>query len=101
MEAFRQKGCLRKDLIYIERQTKYPTCQPVCQSILQGLTPYQSQIHTITYDNRLKFSEHQNMAQTLSVNIYFGHPYSSWEKEFKRKYEWAHSTIFTKITTLE
>jgi IS30 family transposase len=36
----------------------------------QGLTPYQNQIHTITYDNGLEFSEHQNIAQTLSANIY-------------------------------
>jgi IS30 family transposase len=52
----------------------------VCQSIAQGLKPYQNQINTITYDNGLEFSEHQNIAQTLSDNIYFAHPYSSWER---------------------
>ncbi len=51
------------------------------QSIVQGLIPYQNQIHTITYDNGLEFSEHQNISQTLSANIYFAHPYSSWERE--------------------
>ncbi len=49
----------------------------VRQSIAQGLTPYRNQIHTITYDNGLEFSEHQNISQTLSANIYFAHPYSS------------------------
>ena len=48
------------------------------QSILQGLKPYQNQINT--YDNGLEFSEHKNIAQTLSDNIYFAHPYSSWER---------------------
>ena len=52
----------------------------VRQSIVQGLKPYQNQINTITYDNGLEFSEHQNIAQTLSANIYFAHPYSSWER---------------------
>ena len=52
----------------------------VCQSIAQGLKPYQNQINTITYDNGLEFSEQKNTAQTLSDNIYFAHPYSSWER---------------------
>ena len=52
----------------------------VRQSIVQGLKPYQNQINTITYDNGLEFSEHKNIVQTLSDNIYFAHPYSSWER---------------------
>jgi IS30 family transposase len=50
------------------------------QSIAQGLKPYQNQINIITYDNGLEFSEHKNTVQTLSDNIYFAHPYSSWER---------------------
>jgi IS30 family transposase len=49
----------------IERKTKYPVLTKsntkhanlVRQNILQGLTPYRNQIHTITYDNELEFSE--------------------------------------------
>ena len=73
---------------HIERKTKYTVltqsntkhAKSVCQSILQRLIPYRNQIHTITYDNNLEFSEHQNIAQTLSANIYFAHPHSSWER---------------------
>ena len=73
---------------HIERKTKYTVltqsntkhAKPVRQSILQRLIPYRNQIHTITYDNNLEFSEHQNIAQTLSANIYFAHPHSSWER---------------------
>jgi transposase, IS30 family len=39
------------------------------------MSPYRSQIHTIGYE-RLDFSEHQNIAQTLSANIYFANPFS-------------------------
>ena len=73
---------------HIERKTKYTVltqsntkhAKPVHQSIVEGMIPYRNQIHTITYDNGLEFSEHQNIAQTLSANIYFVHPYSSWER---------------------
>ncbi len=73
---------------HVERKTKYTVliksktkhAKPVRQSIIQGLKPYQNQIITITYDNGLEFSEHQNITQSLSVNIYFAHPYSSWER---------------------
>ena len=73
---------------HVERKTKYTVLTKsntkhanlVRQSIVQGLKPYQNQINTITYDNGLEFSEHQNIAQTLSANIYFAHPYSSWER---------------------
>ena len=72
----------------VERKTKYTVvaksktkhAKPVRQSIEQGLIPYRNRVHTITYDNGLEFAEHQKMAQTLSANIYFAHPYSSWER---------------------
>ena len=50
------------------------------QSIVEGMIPYRNQIHTITYDNRLGLFEQHNIAQTLSANIYFAHPHSSWER---------------------
>ena len=72
----------------VERKTQYTVlaksktkhAKLVRQSIEQGLAPHLDQVHTITYDNGLEFAEHQIMAQTLSANIYFAHPYSSWER---------------------
>jgi len=72
----------------VERKTKYTVlaksktkhAKLVRQSIEQGLAPHQNRVHTITYDNGLEFAQHQEMAQTLSANIYFAHPYSSWER---------------------
>ena len=73
---------------HTERKTKYTVltksntkhAKPVRKSIVEGMSPYQNQIHTITYDNGLEFSQHQSIAQNLSANIYFAHPYSSWER---------------------
>ncbi|MBT5551639.1 MAG: IS30 family transposase [Nitrospina sp.] len=50
------------------------------QSIAQGLIPYRNQLHTLTYDNGLEFSEFPDIAQTLSANIYFAHRSSSCER---------------------
>jgi transposase, IS30 family len=73
---------------HIERKTKFTVltksnakhAKPVRQSIAQGLTSYRNQIHTITYDNGLEFSEHRSIAQTLSANIYFAQHYSPQER---------------------
>ncbi len=72
----------------VERKTKYTVlaksstkqARSVRQTIEQGLMPHRNRVHTITYDNGLEFAEHQKMAQSLSANIYFAHPYSSWER---------------------
>jgi IS30 family transposase len=37
-------------------------------------------IKTITFDNGLEFSEHEQIARALDADIYFAHPYASWER---------------------
>jgi len=37
-------------------------------------------VHTITFDNGMEFAEHEEIAQLLDADIYFAHPYSSWER---------------------
>ncbi len=44
------------------------------------LLPYKVHVHTITVDNGSEFAEHQTLAEKLNTQIYFTHPYSSWEK---------------------
>jgi IS30 family transposase len=63
-----------------------------------------SKIHTITYDNGLEFAEHGRMAKALDADIYFAHPYSSWERGINentngltRQY-FPKGTDFNKIT---
>jgi len=36
--------------------------------------------HTITYDNGIQFNEHQALERDLNIDIYFAHPYHSWER---------------------
>lgn len=39
-----------------------------------------SKKHTITYDNGSTFSEHQKLEEDTKIDIYFAHPYHSWER---------------------
>jgi len=44
------------------------------------LLPLKDQIHTMTSDNGLEFSNHKNISKALDCSYYFCHPYSSWER---------------------
>lgn len=37
-------------------------------------------VKTITFDNGLEFSDHETIAAGLGADVYFAHPYSSWER---------------------
>jgi IS30 family transposase len=36
--------------------------------------------HTITFDNGQEFAQHQYIAKCLDAQVYFAHPYCSWER---------------------
>ena len=44
------------------------------------LTPFKNFCHTITFDNGKEFAEHKKIASELDSNVYFAHPYSSFER---------------------
>ena len=37
-------------------------------------------VHTITCDNGKEFADHEEIALALDADVYFAHPYSSWER---------------------
>jgi len=37
-------------------------------------------VHTITCDNGKEFADHERIASSLNADVYFAHPYSSWER---------------------
>ena len=37
-------------------------------------------IMTITFDNGKEFAEHKTISKQLNADVYFAHPYSSWER---------------------
>jgi len=68
----RKSRLLRMGLV--ARRTK----DAVKEAVINLLKDYP--VHTITFDNGKEFAEHEEIAQSLDVDIYFAHPYSSWER---------------------
>ena len=56
------------------------TAEAVTKATIKLLKPYKNFVHTITADNGKEFSWHEKIAQALDTNVYFAHPYSSWER---------------------
>lgn len=52
----------------------------VAKKTINALAPYKKWIRTITNDNGNEFREHKRIAEKLECNVYFAHPYSSWER---------------------
>lgn len=79
------KGAL---VTVVERKTKF-TCiryvpnksaDLVAKALIDMLRPYQDQVLTITKDNGKEFTYHEKVSQALDAQIYFAHPYHSWER---------------------
>ena len=52
----------------------------LAQAAIKEMIALKDQVETITFDNGLEFSEHEKIAQALDADIYFAHPYASWER---------------------
>jgi len=42
---------------------------------------YKHKYHTMTFDNGKELTEHETIASELTADIYFAHPYHSWERD--------------------
>jgi len=72
----------------VERKTKF-TCigkverkssEEVTNALIKMLAPFKEHVHTITVDNGKEFAGHKQIAKALEANVYFAHPYCSWER---------------------
>ena len=70
----------RKSRFTLLKQVANRTAAVVENAILDLLMPYQAATHTITFDNGKEFANHQSIAQKLQSEVYFAHPYASWER---------------------
>jgi IS30 family transposase len=48
------------------------------ERLLRSLPP--DQRRTATFDNGKEFSEHEALAQNVGIDVFFAHPYASWER---------------------
>ena len=70
----------RKARLALLRKVERKTSQAVADAVIELLKTLPVQIHTITADNGKEFADHERIARDLCTNIYFAHPYSSWER---------------------
>ncbi len=70
----------RKARLALLRKVERKTAQAVADAVIELLKTLSVQTHTITADNGKEFADHERIARDLCANIYFAHPYSSWER---------------------
>lgn len=71
-----------------ERKSRYVLAGHIRSKHADGVTavttrllnPHKDKCHTLTLDNGKEFAGHEKMAAELKADIYFAHPYSSWER---------------------
>lgn len=70
----------RKSRLYLVKKISSKESGEVADAIIELLTPYREQCHTITFDNGQEFKQHQRIAAELDASAYFAHPYSAHER---------------------
>jgi IS30 family transposase len=93
----------------VERKSRYClACQahtkealPVCEAIIEMLRPHKEVCHTITFDNGKEFAQHQHVASCLAAEVYFAHPYCSWERGLNENTNGLLRQYFPKGTDLQ
>jgi len=70
----------RKSIYTLLGKVERKTSELVTGMEIRLLSPLKDRVHTITQDNGLEFSGHQKVATQLNADIYFAHPYASWER---------------------
>jgi len=97
----------RKSKLLLMQRVADKSAAGVAQAMTTLLGEVADQVHTITSDNGREFANHQAIAEKLSADFYFAHPYSSWERGLNentnglvRQY-FPKQCDFTKITDEE
>ena len=65
----------------VTRKLDRPTAQAVEHSLYDAMRRLpKSKRQTQTFDNGREFASHKSIAERLGVDVYFAHPYSSWQR---------------------
>ena len=91
----------RKSCFLIVENTHGKKSDVVAKKLINALAPYKKWVKTITNDNGKEFAEHKKIAEKLDCNIYFAHPYSSWERGLNENTNKLLRQYFPKNKTLE
>ena len=73
----------------------------VTAATISLLQPYLDKTLTITADNGKEFAGHETIKEQLSANVYFAHPYCSWERGLNENTNGLIRQYFTKGSSFE
>lgn len=93
----------------VDRVSKFTLIKKVASKHAEGVTeatilllqPYLDKTLTITADNGKEFAGHEKMKEQLNADVYFAHPYSSWERGLNENTNGLIRQYFTKGSTFE
>ena len=54
--------------------------EPLKNALINMLSPLKGVIKTATADNGKEFAAHREIAEALGIDVFFAHPYHSWER---------------------
>jgi len=70
----------RKSRLALLRKVERKTAQDVADAVIELMKLLPVRTHTITAGNGLEFADNERIAKDLNTDVYFAHPYSSWER---------------------
>jgi IS30 family transposase len=73
----------------------------VTEATITLLRPYLDKTLTITADNGKEFAGHERIKAALNADVYFAHPYSSWERGLNENTNGLIRQYFTKGSSFE
>jgi IS30 family transposase len=85
----------------LAKQVNGKTAEEVTQATIDLLGPYKDIVHTITADNGKEFAYHERISEVLETDVYFAHPYSSWERGLNENTNGLLRQYFPKSTNLK
>lgn len=82
------KGQKQAIVTIVERFSKYMVMKKLDhksaliteKAVIALLAHHKDKLYTITADNGSEFANHKEISESLGIDFYFAHPYSSWER---------------------
>ena len=69
-----------KSFLFAHKLPQGKNAKALAETVIDMLIHYIGKIRSVTTDNGSEFAEHLLIAKRLKIEIFFTHPYSSWEK---------------------
>jgi IS30 family transposase len=70
----------RKSGFTVLQKVSHKTAEEVSDALVEGLSPFDKLVKTITYDNGKEFAAHAVVDQALGSTAYFADPFASWQR---------------------